>query len=333
VLFAIYYSLFTIHLVPIIIPPHRDGSHLLQITSTRRITNMYPGYSKPSDATGATRQVKRSLTICFCLFVLLAGSSLQQVRANARDWTAGVNPGEWDNTIALTTLDGYLYTIEKSGALYRTDLTNGKWVQLGRTDFANTEFLFAGNQNLFTIESDGSLYRVSPVSGAWSRVGQAGDWKRTRALVTLNNSLYSIENSGALYRTDLSSGRWVQVGKPEFANTEFMFADGQNLYTIEANGSLYRVNPANGAWSGVGGPGEWKDTIRGATLNGRIYTVERSGALYETNPTTGVWRQIGKAEFGKTQFMFGSDGSLYSLESGNLYRINPNNGSWVGVGQ
>jgi len=54
--------------------------------------------------------------------------------------------------------------------------------------------------------------------------------------------------------------------------------------------------------------------------------------LYETNPATGVWRQIGKAEFGKTQFMFGTDGSLYSLENGDLYQINPSNGSWVGVG-
>ena len=173
---------------------------------------MYPGYCQPSYVAGATWQVKRSLTICFCMFVLLAGSSLQQVRAVARDWTPGVNAGEWDNTIALTTLNGYLYTIEKSGALYRTDLTNGKWVQLGKTDFANTAFLFAGTQNLYTIETDGSLYRVSPVNGAWSRVGQAGDWKRTSALVILNNSLYSIESSGALYRTDLSSGRWVQVG-------------------------------------------------------------------------------------------------------------------------
>jgi hypothetical protein len=83
----------------------------------------------------------------------------------------------------------------------------------------------------------------------------------------------------------------------------------------------------------VGSPGEWKNTIGGTTLDGRIYTVERGGALYETNPATGAWRQIGKAEFGKTQFMFGADGSLYSLENGDLYRINPTNGSWVGIGQ
>src|SRR5882762_98237 len=96
------------------------------------------------------RRVKRSLTICFLMFALvLAGGSLQQARVSAVHWTRAINAGEWNNTIALTTLGGRLYTIEKSGALYRTDLTNGKWVQLGKSDFANTRFLFADNQNLY----------------------------------------------------------------------------------------------------------------------------------------------------------------------------------------
>ena len=83
----------------------------------------------------------------------------------------------------------------------------------------------------------------------------------------------------------------------------------------------------------MGQAGDWKNTIAGATLNGRIYTVEQSGALYETNPATGIWRQIGKPEFGKTQFMFGTTSWLYSIEDGDLYRINPSNGSWGAVGK
>jgi hypothetical protein len=66
-------------------------------------------------------------------------------------------------------------------------------------------------------------------------------------------------------------------------------------------------------------------------MGGRIYSVERSGALYETNPANGVWKQIGKAEFGNARFLFGADGSLYTLEAGGLFRINPSNGSWVAV--
>ena len=296
---------------------------------------MNPGadYCKPSYAAELTWRVNRTLAICICMFVLvMAGGSLQQAIAGAGDRTLAMNLGEWNDTIALTTLGGRLYTIEKSGALYRTDLTNGRWAQLGKAEFANTAFLFADNQSLYTIEYDGSLYRVSPLNGAWNRVGLAGDWKDTITLATLNNNLYSVERSGALYRTDLTSGRWVQLGKPDFANTEFMFADGQSLYTIEADGSLYRVNPVNGTWSGVGGAGEWKETRVGATLNGRIYTVERGGALYETNPATGAWTQIGKPDFAKTQFIFGAGGSLYSIEDGDLYRINPVSGGWVRIG-
>lgn len=289
------------------------------------------GYWKRSYTAG-TQPIKRSVTISLCL-VALAAFSLQQTSFAAPSLSLAVNASQWGNTIALTTLGGSLYTIEKSGALYRTDLNTGKWVPLGKAEFANTRFLFADSQNLYTIETDGSLYRINPGTGVWNRVGQGGVWKDTITLVTLNDSLYSIERSGALYRTNLATGQWVPLGKAEFAATKLIFADGQNLFTIETNGSLYRVNPANGTWTQIGSAGAWKDTIVGTTMSGRIYSVERSGGLYETNPATGVWKQIGKAEFGNAQFLFAADGSLYTLEAGGLYRINPSNGTWVAVGR
>lgn len=294
---------------------------------------MYPlsGHCTTSYVAPVTPRAKRSLTISFCMFVLLLAAAPLPVRAVGS--SPAIIAGAWSGTIALTTLGGSLYTIEKSGALYRTDLSSGRWVQLGKADFGNTAFMFADEQSLYTIETDGSMYRVSPMNGSWSRLGQAGAWKDTVALVPLSSSLYSVERSGALYRTNLANGGWAQLGKPEFAGTTFIFTDGQSLYTIEMNGSLYRVNPASGAWSRVGAAGEWGHTIAGASLNGRIYTVERGGALYETNPATGAWKQIGKADFGKTEFLFGTGASLYSIETGDLYRINPANGAWVAVGK
>lgn len=297
---------------------------------------MYPavGCCKTIYASLVNRRVKRSLTICFCMFLLmLAGGAFQQVRAGVGEPRSTMSAGEWDNTIALTIFGGFLYTIEKSGGLYRTDPGSGKWVQIGKPEFANTAFMFSDALNLYTIETDGSLYRVIPANGAWNRLGEAGGWKDTMAVATWNNSLFSIEKDGALYRTDLGTGRWAQVGKAEFGDTRFLFSSGPNLYTIERDGSLYRVNPANGAWSAVGVSGTWRNTIVGTMLNGQIYTVEGHGGLYETNPATGVWKQIGKAEFGKTQFLFGQAGSLYTIEAGDLYRINPTNGAWVAVGK
>ena len=54
--------------------------------------------------------------------------------------------------------------------------------------------------------------------------------------------------------------------------------------------------------------------------------------LYETNPATGAWKQIGKPEFAKTDYMFATGDSLYTIERGNLYRINPVTGTWGAVG-
>ena len=87
--------------------------------------------------------------------------------------------GEWADTKHAVVYNGKLYTIEKSGALYVTELPSGKWLQIGKVEFGNTKFLFAGAENLVTIESDGSLYRVSAADGSWGRAGKAGDWKNT----------------------------------------------------------------------------------------------------------------------------------------------------------
>ena len=55
--------------------------------------------------------------------------------------------------------------------------------------------------------------------------------------------------------------------------------------------------------------------------------MERNGGLYVTNPMTGLWKQIGKADFGRIQFIFGVGGSLYSIEDGDLYLINTTTGN------
>ena len=289
---------------------------------------MYPSDCNPSHT--AARQ--RRLTICFCLFMLVLATGRFQP-AVAHNSPPPINAGEWSNTIALTVLADSLYTIEKSGALYRTDLTTGKWIQLGKPAFANTAFLFSHGQSLFTIETDGSLYRVRPADGSWNRVGEPGVWRGTLALVVLDDNLYSIETSGVLYRTDLTSFRWAKLGKAEFGNTRFMFANSPNVFTIEADGSLYRINPVDGSWSRIGSAGAWINTIVGTTLNGKFYSVEKDGALYETNLTIGGWKQIGKAEFRNSRFIFGAGTSLYTIENGGLYRINPGNGAWVEVGK
>ena len=62
-------------------------------------------------------------------------------------------------------LNSTLFTIESSGALYATNLTDGSWHQIGKAEFGATKFLAAANSKLYTIEKSGTLYQMNPVSG------------------------------------------------------------------------------------------------------------------------------------------------------------------------
>ncbi len=240
----------------------------------------------------------------------------------AGSWKQIGEPKAWTNTIAGVALNGKLYTVEQSGALYVTDPASGVWTQLGKPDFAATTLMMAASGKLFTIEQDGSLYQIDPANGFWKRLGTAGSWANTIAGVGLNGKLYTVEKSGVLYATDSTSGIWKQLGKPDFASTAFLLASADRLYSIEKDGSLYAIEPANGAWKRVGAAASWANTIAACGMPGAILSVERSGILYSTDPASGVWTQLGKADFASTRLMLPCSGSLFTIEhDGSLYRI------------
>jgi hypothetical protein len=149
--------------------------------------------------------------------------------------------GDWKETKVGTIFEGRLFTIEKKGTLFATEVESGKYVAVGKPIFANTAFLFAGEDSLYTITRDGNLYRVHPKDGKAQQLGQPGAWKNTLAGAFLGGALYTVESSGNLYRTNLSDGNWAPVSKPEFGGTAFLFAGGDKLYVIEKEGNLYRV--------------------------------------------------------------------------------------------
>ncbi len=256
------------------------------------------------------------------LLVLLVLVPLPAAAVEPGGWGRLGPAGAWKDTIAGTVLNDRLYTVEKTGYLYVTDLSNGTWKQLGKQEFDKTTAMYAAGGNLYTIETDGSLYRVDPRDGSWARVGPAGAWKNTLAGTTHKDFLYTVEASGALFVTDLTTGVWKQIGKQDFANTAGMWAAGDDLYTIEKDGSLYRVNRTDGSWARVGTAGEWKGTRVGTVLKNRLYTVESSGCLYVTQLGSGRWQQLGKQEFGDTIALFAAGDKLFSIEKdGSLYWV------------
>lgn len=261
--------------------------------------------------------------------VYLLGIALDQEGA-AGGWAQVGPAGAWKGTVAGTVLDGRLYTVEASGALYVTNLGSGQWQQLGKAEFGDTKFMFAAGEKLYTIENNGTLYRVNPDDGGWVPLGPVGAWKGTVAGAVLDGRLYTVERAGGLWATDLGTGKWQAVGKPEFGKTKHLLAAGNRLYSIEGDGSLFRIDPADGSWAAVGPAGGWKSTVAGTVMNNQLYTVESNGGLWFTNVRTGDWKEIGKAEFGDTRFMFPAGGFVYTIEgSGSLYRVAVKSGPTV----
>ena len=242
--------------------------------------------------------------------------------------------GNWVDTTALAVLNGDLYTIEKSGALKRTNLSTGKVVAVGKADFANTRIMVAGS-SLFTIDTSGNLNLINPGDGTRKQVGKSGDWAKSTAFAMVGDQLYTVESGGELYSTNTAAGVWKQVGGPDFVRSKYLLAAGDQLYSIEHDGDLHAIDKATGAWKQVGDSGEWLDTRLATSLNGKIYTLGGGSpsTLYETDPKTGAWKQIGKKRDFRTKYLFPAGSSLYSIEfDGKMYRIDPVTGVQVAVG-
>jgi hypothetical protein len=234
--------------------------------------------------------------------------------------------GDWAGTLVGVLSGRTLYTIEKSGALYATDLSSGVWQKLGKPDFANTAFLIDVGTRLATIERDGTLYLVSPADGSWRRSGKPGDWAGTTAAASLGGRLFTTEAGGALYVTDPEAGTWRQLGKLDFAGTRHMFATAGKLFTIETSGALYAVSPTDGSWARVGAAGAWRNVLTGTSTDGRIYTIEQDSALYATDPGTGSRQSLGS--FPGTQLVFGSSVGLTTLDAaGSLFAVELSSGA------
>ena len=80
-------------------------------------------------------------------------------------WKQVGDAGAWENTVAGTVLDGTLYTVERSGALYAADVETGTWTAAG-TGFDGTRFLIASGGRLCGIDADGNFFQASEGAAA-----------------------------------------------------------------------------------------------------------------------------------------------------------------------
>lgn len=242
--------------------------------------------------------------------------------------------GGWKNTVAGVVVKNHLYTVDKAGALYRTDLPGGKRQRVGKSSFARVRILMASGQSLFALLGDNSLYRINPATGAKQRLGKGGEWKDTVAGTALSGQLYTVESGGALYRTDPVGVQWAQLGKEEFGGTRLILNRDKGpyiepgLFTITKDGSLYKVDTANGGRKLMGAGGAWQGSKAGAIGMDFLYVVNAKGVLQSMplSMADGKPDPMGKPAFGRTTHLFvtteGGMPALYALDAdGSLYSV------------
>src|SRR5439155_2151294 len=165
-------------------------------------------------------------------------------------WEMVGNEGDWKGTVDMVGMDGFLWSIEPDGSLYKTDPATGKFTQVGdKGSFSRLKHLEAMDHMLWTVEGD-SLYKNDPKTGKWELSGEGGGWNKTVAMAGLNGILYSIEPDGSLWKTD-QKGNDTQIDKGDFKGCTDLAAMNGKLWTIE-DGSLYSTDPSTLKWEQIG---------------------------------------------------------------------------------
>jgi len=231
-------------------------------------------------------------------------------------WELVGKEGDWKGTVDMVGMDGFIWSIEKDGSLYKTDPATGNYTQVGeKGSFQDLKLIEGMDHMLWTVEGD-SLYKSDPNTGKWERSGEGGGWSRTIDMVGMNGILYSVEPDGSLWKTD-KSGNDTLIDKGGFKGVTHLTAMAGKLYTIE-NGTLYATDPNTLKWEQVGGDGDFANISAMEGNETFIWMIDKSGNLYRVDKT-GAKTKLGDS-YGETTILTTLGGKLWTVEGGNLYK-------------
>jgi hypothetical protein len=233
-------------------------------------------------------------------------------------WEQVGKDGEWKGTIDMVGMDGFLWSVEPDGSLYKTDPATGNYTQVGEKGSFQKLKLFEGMDHMLWTVEGGTLYKTDPNTGKWEQSGEGGGWARTIAMVGMNGILYSIEPDGSLWKTD-KSGTDTLVDKGGFKGcTELAAMDGK-LWTIE-NGTLYKTDPASLKWEQVGKEGDFANVTAMEGADKFLWLIDKEGTLYKVDQN-GASTVLGeKGSYGQTTILTTLNGKLWTVEGGSLYK-------------
>jgi hypothetical protein len=267
-----------------------------------------------------------SISVGLLVGISFFGSFIS-VRAQARrpdevtvtgKWELVGKEGEWKNRIELVGMDGFLWSVEKDGSLYKTDPATGKSTQVGsKGSFEKLTNLEGMDHMLWSIE-EGTLYKNDPKTGKWEQAGKEGEWSKTIDFVGLGGFLYSIEPDGSLWKTD-KNGNNTLLDKGDFKGASHLTEMGGKLWTIE-QGTLYETDPNTLKWKQVGREGEFSKISAMEGTSSFLWMIDKSGNLYKVDKD-GTKTLLGD-DYGETTILTSLNGKLWTVEGGSLYRTN-----------
>ncbi len=233
-------------------------------------------------------------------------------------WELVGKEGDWKGTVDMVGMDGYIWSVEADGSLFKTDPATGTFTQVGeKGSFQHLKMIEGMDHLLWTVEGD-TLYKSDPATGKWERSGEGGGWARTIDIVGLNGILYSVEPDGSLWKTD-KSGNDTLIDKGGFKGITHLTEMGGKLWTIE-EGTLYQTDPTTLKWSQVGKEGEFANISAMEGTGTFIWMIDKSGNLYKVDKD-GTKTTLGDS-YGETTILTTLNGKLWTVEGGSLYKTN-----------
>ena len=163
-------------------------------------------------------------------------STLYATNPSTGRWVE-VNAGDWSNTAQMSAMDGYLWSVELDGSIYRTD-SRGNYSEAGR--FADGLFFTATGGKLWVVDGDATLWWMTPGQDRWDIVGDVFDFEDVKVITTSPGYLWTLDADGSVWRVD-TSGKWTKVAPAgEFKGVSRIIVLDGHLYAIR-NGTLYRT--------------------------------------------------------------------------------------------
>ncbi len=118
--------------------------------------------------------------------------------------------GDWSDTVAADVTGNLLYTIERDGTLYVTDLDNFDEDSEELDTGYDTKAMWIYDDYVYVLENDGTLYKVHGESGESERVGAEGAYSDTLAATVHDGHFYAVEDDGAIGVTSLEDGGYTE---------------------------------------------------------------------------------------------------------------------------